>query len=78
MPAAHRHGVKMTLFTIPDSRESSGRGCALECDPTNKEEEMFYYFNLGVDGMFVENIPESSNLRMKYDYELKLANMTGF
>jgi len=73
---AHRLGVKMTLFTIPDSREGSGRGCAVECDPTNKEEEMFYFFEMGVDGMFVENIPESAMLRMKYDYELQLVNMT--
>jgi len=70
IPEAHRLGKKMTLFTIPDSRESSGRGCAIECDPINKEEEMFYYFERGVDGMFVENIPESSAMRMKFDYEL--------
>jgi hypothetical protein len=67
----------MALFTIPDSRESSGRGCAFVCDPTDKEEEMFYFFELGVDGMFVENLPETVALRMKYDYELKLANFTG-
>lgn len=76
IPEAHRLGVKMTLFTIPDSRESSGRGCAVECDPVDKEEELFYYFNMGIDGMFVENIPETLTMRLKFDYELKLANMT--
>jgi hypothetical protein len=68
--------MKIGLFTIPDSRENSGRGCAIKCDPINKEEEMFYYFSRGVDAMFIENIPESIAMRMKFDYELKLSNMT--
>jgi len=29
-----------------------------------------------VDGMFTENIPEATFLRIKFDYELQIANLT--
>jgi hypothetical protein len=75
IPTAHALGMKVGLFTIHDSRESSDRGCAIKCENVTKEEEMFYFFRQGVDAMFIENIPESISIRMKFDYELKLASV---
>lgn len=58
---AHRLGMKMALFTINDSREPSRRGCAVTpgCGPENKEEELFYFFEMGVDVIFIESLAES-------------------
>jgi len=66
---AHSVGMKVYVYTIYDSRERSGRGCVVSCDPENKEVEVNYYFDMGVDGMFSENVPETRELRMKYHYE---------
>lgn len=69
MPFFHSVGVKVFIYTIYDSREASRRGCTVVCDPENKETELFYYFDMGVDGMFSENLPETREIRMKYQYE---------
>lgn len=67
---AHRLGMKMALFTINDSREPSRRGCAITpgCEPENKEEELFYFFEMGVDAIFIESLAESREMRMKFDF----------
>lgn len=31
--------------------------------------ELFYYFDMGVDGIFAENMLETREIRMKYQYE---------
>lgn len=67
---AHALGMAVGIYTIYDSREPSNRGCATGvCDPENKELELFYYFKLGVDGMFVENVMEARELRQKFHYQ---------
>lgn len=68
----HSLNLKMGLFTIYDSHEKSNRGCDIVCDPENKEKELFYYFDMGVDGLFVENVQEAMELRLKYDYNLQM------
>lgn len=75
---AHRLGMKMALFTINDSREPSRRGCAVTpgCEPDNKREELFYYFDMGVDAIFIEGLAESREMRMKYDFLVQM-NRTG-
>lgn len=62
----HSNGMKLGIYTIYDSREPSLRGCEIKCAPENKTEELFYYFGIGVDAVFVENIKEASDLRMQY------------
>lgn len=71
---AHKRGIKMALFTINDSRENSRRGCAINpgCDPENKTEELFFFFDMGLDGMFIENIGETREMRMEFDFLLHL------
>ncbi|XP_037033745.1 glycerophosphodiester phosphodiesterase GDPD6-like [Bradysia coprophila] len=70
---AHRLGMKMALFTINDSREPSRRGCAITpgCDPDDKEEELFYFFEMGVDAIFIESLAESREIRMKFDFQIR-------
>lgn len=70
---AHRLGMKMALFTINDSREPSRRGCAVTpgCEPENKEEELFYFFEMGVDAIFIESLAESREMRMKFDFLIR-------
>jgi hypothetical protein len=68
---AHALGLKVGIYTIYDSREPSNRGCGIgQCEPENKEMELFYYFDMGVDGMFVENVGEARELRMTYQYRI--------
>ncbi|CAL8079896.1 unnamed protein product [Orchesella dallaii] len=72
VPFGHSLGLKMSLFTIPDSREHSQRGCAVECmDGLDRKNEMFYYFDMGIDSMFVENVPEAMRIRLEYESLLK-------
>ena len=69
----HDRGMLMGIYTLYDSREPSMMGCSIQCRPENKTFEMFHYFGLGVDAMFVENIKEATELRLKYDYLLSSA-----
>lgn len=72
----HAYNLKVGIYTIVDSRENSNRGCDVQCEPNDKESEMFYYFEMGVDALFVENVPEAVILRMKFDYELQLKQLS--
>jgi len=58
---AHKLGLKVFIWTVYDSHES-----------LNKEEELYKYFAMGVDGMFAENIPETREIRSKFYYEVIL------
>lgn len=71
---AHRLGMKMALFTINDSREPSRRGCAITpgCEPENKKEELFYFFEMGVDAIFIESLAESREMRMEFDFLVQM------
>lgn len=71
---AHRLGMKMALFTINDSREPSRRGCAVTpgCEQENKQEELFYFFEMGVDAIFIESLAESREMRMKFDFLVRM------
>lgn len=73
---SHDLNLKVGIYTIVDSHEASNRGCDVECEPNDKEKELFYYFEMGVDGLFVENVPEAVILRMKFDHQLKLKQLT--
>jgi len=69
----HGKGMELGIYTIYDSREPSHRGCEIQCEkPENKTEELFYYFRLGVDAIFVENIKEALELELQYDYDQRL------
>jgi len=65
----HRHGMKVVLFTFHDSREPSTRGCAVVpgCQPEDKTKELDYFFELGVDGIFIENVAESRAILMDFE-----------
>ncbi|OLY80217.1 Glycerophosphodiester phosphodiesterase GDPD5 [Smittium mucronatum] len=77
MAEAHKRGIAMVPFTLNDSRQklnyfcSQGRDPYTKFCPTNRKEEMYYYFNLGVDYMFVENIFEAQMLRLAFDYKVR-------
>lgn len=73
---SHALNLKVGIYTIVDSHENSNHGCDVECEPNDKEKEMFYYFEMGVDGFFVENIPEAVILRMQFDHQLQLKQFT--
>jgi glycerophosphoryl diester phosphodiesterase len=72
---AHSLGVKVFIYTVYDSREPSRRGCTVSCDPEDKKGELFYYFDLGVDGVFGENMMENREIRLMYQYE-RVNNVT--
>lgn len=73
--AIHAWNVRVGIYTIVDSRENSNWGCDVECEPNDKQSEMFYYFEMGVDAFFVENVPEAVILRLKFDHELQLRRL---
>lgn len=72
----HDLNLKVGVYTIVDSHENSNHGCDVECEPNDKEKEMFYYFAMGVDAFFVENVPEAVILRMKFDHQLEIEHLT--
>lgn len=64
-------GLEVGIYTIYDSREPSRRGCVSgNCDPENKEMELYFYFEMGVDGMFVENVGEAREIRQSYQFSV--------
>ncbi|XP_021946148.1 glycerophosphodiester phosphodiesterase GDPD5 isoform X2 [Folsomia candida] len=68
---AHALGLEVGIYTIYDSREPSRRGCVSgNCDPENKEMELYFYFEMGVDGMFVENVGEAREIRQSYQFSV--------
>ncbi|OLY82520.1 Glycerophosphodiester phosphodiesterase GDPD5 [Smittium mucronatum] len=74
---AHKRGIRLSPYTFNDSRQKLNYYCnrglnpnATFC-PTNRKEELFYFFNLGTDYMFVENIFEAQVLRLAYDYKVR-------
>lgn len=73
---SHALNLRVGIYTIVDSHENSNRGCAIQCEPNDKEKELFYYFAMGVDGFFVENVPEAVILRMKFDHQLQIQALT--
>lgn len=66
---AHARGLRMTIFTINDSREPSRRACAIVpgCAPDDKKADLFFFFERGLDAMFVENVAETREFRMLFD-----------
>ncbi|KAG4067348.1 hypothetical protein HA402_000339 [Bradysia odoriphaga] len=72
----HALNLRVGIYTIVDSHENSNRGCAIQCEPNDKEKELFYYFEMGVDGFFVENVPETVIIRMKFDHQLQIEALT--
>ncbi len=69
---SHLLNLRVGVYTIVDSHENSNHGCDVACEPNDKEKEMFYFFDMGVDAFFVESVPEAVILRMKFDYQLQL------
>ncbi|KAI9296926.1 PLC-like phosphodiesterase [Neoconidiobolus thromboides FSU 785] len=68
----HKRGLRVVLYTFYDSRETSYRGCSVKCEPENARDEYRFYFDLGVDGLFVENANEAIQMRTEYSTELRL------
>lgn len=73
---SHELNLRVGIYTIVDSHENSNRGCDVECEPNDKEKELFFFFEMGVDGFFVENVPEAVILRMKFDHQLQIEALT--
>ncbi|KAJ9064007.1 hypothetical protein DSO57_1034933 [Entomophthora muscae] len=67
---AHRLGLKIVLYTFYDSREKSQRGCAIGCESEDARAEYTYYFSMGIDALFVENIGEAIQARTEYNTKL--------
>ncbi|KAJ2787664.1 hypothetical protein GGI15_000554 [Coemansia interrupta] len=71
----HSRGMEMSPYTFYDSHQDMGYLCSdissTAFCPRNRKEELFYFFELGVDYLFVENIVEASMLRLEYDNTLK-------
>ncbi|KAI7833603.1 PLC-like phosphodiesterase [Kickxella alabastrina] len=77
---AHSRGIELSPYTFYDSRQDMAYICQddnaeskSEFCPKSKAEELFYFFDMGVDYMFVENIVEASTLRLQYDNQLAQA-----
>lgn len=52
----HRLGMRLVVYTFYDSREMK----------TSRREELESFFNLGADGLFIENVSEAVRLRSEY------------
>lgn len=83
--AAHARGLRMTSYTSYASYQGLGFYCqesvpkdydvkklpykTVPC-PKTKRAEFFYFFDLGMDQMFVENVQEAQQLREEYNMYL--------
>ena len=69
---AHKLGMKFGVYTIYDSRETSSAGCpaGTGCDWGSKQAEMNHFLGMGVDSLFVENVAESRELLLRFEYQL--------
>lgn len=73
---SHALNLRVGVYTIVDSHENSNHGCDVKCEPNDKEKELFFYFNMGVDAFFVENVPEAVILRMKFGHQLEINQLS--
>ncbi|KAJ2719367.1 hypothetical protein GGI07_005248 [Coemansia sp. Benny D115] len=71
---AHSRGVQLSPYTFYDSRQDMSYLCkhtnvgdGHDFCPKDRAEELFYFFDLGIDYIFVENIVEAALLRQQYD-----------
>ncbi|OLY82507.1 Glycerophosphodiester phosphodiesterase GDPD5 [Smittium mucronatum] len=73
----HKRGIELSPYTFYDSRQASGLLCTSSNDtrltwcPKNKKEELKYFFELGTDYLFVENIFEAQMLRLAHDFKTR-------
>lgn len=66
-------GLEQIGYTFYSSYEHSNFYCLREegCPAVqDRRQELFYFFELGLDGLFVENIPEAQLLREEYNARL--------
>ncbi|KAJ2837886.1 hypothetical protein J3B01_001787 [Coemansia erecta] len=68
---AHSRNLSISPYTFYDSHQPMAYLCQKDASlgafcPTDKQAEFFYFFSLGVDYMFVENIVEARLLQEKY------------
>ncbi|KAJ1645954.1 hypothetical protein LPJ64_002511 [Coemansia asiatica] len=74
--AAHSRGMELSPYTFYDSHQDMAYLCnnkqqqqsnsGIKC-PSNRKQELFYFFDLGVDYLFVENIAEAKGLLQEYE-----------
>ncbi|KAJ1891301.1 hypothetical protein GGI13_005235 [Coemansia sp. RSA 455] len=75
----HKRGMTISPYTFYDSHQSMSYLCQKGVKPgsksgfcpKDKSEEFFYFFGLGMDFMFVENIVEANVLRILYTNKLE-------
>ncbi|KAJ1917568.1 hypothetical protein H4219_003131 [Mycoemilia scoparia] len=76
---AHKRGMQVSLYTFYDSHQDKLYLCEKDkklsspkgfC-PKDKIEEFFYFFDLGVDLLFCEDLVESQELRIFYNNKLE-------
>ncbi|KAI9503872.1 PLC-like phosphodiesterase [Coemansia spiralis] len=58
----HQRGMEIAAYTFYDERQQMGYTRGFK----NREEELFYFFTIGVDYLFVENIVEARVLRQRF------------
>ncbi|TPX62016.1 hypothetical protein SpCBS45565_g07094 [Spizellomyces sp. 'palustris'] len=64
-----KRGLKQTPYTFYSSYEKALLNCdrAQGCPPTQERRvELFYFMQLGMDGLFVENVAEAVAIRQQY------------
>ncbi|ORX73005.1 PLC-like phosphodiesterase [Linderina pennispora] len=69
----HKRGMTISPYTFYDSHQNMLGFC-----PKNKTEEFFYFFDQGMDYMFVEDIVEANVLRILYANKLENQQRKGY
>ncbi|RUS26404.1 PLC-like phosphodiesterase [Jimgerdemannia flammicorona] len=70
---AHKRGLQVAGYTYYTSNQPSYRGCETPkgCFTTeDRRDELFYFFELGMDQLFCENNAEAVTLRQEYQDRL--------
>ncbi|KAI9298278.1 PLC-like phosphodiesterase [Neoconidiobolus thromboides FSU 785] len=67
----HQRNLKVVPYTFYDSREPANFGCKSTCFKGDTRDEFYYFFKMGADGMFVENLAEAVQLRTEFNTMLR-------
>ncbi|KAJ2775096.1 hypothetical protein IWQ56_000268 [Coemansia nantahalensis] len=77
---AHKRNLALSPYTFYDSHQDRAYLCqtggAKGFCPRSRQEELYYFFELGTDYLFVENIVEATLLRSQFNDSLHSSKLT--
>ncbi|ORX65551.1 PLC-like phosphodiesterase [Basidiobolus meristosporus CBS 931.73] len=67
----HKRNLRAVGYTFYDGHEPSQLGCIVKCATFTRSQELGYFFELGMDGVFVEGVSRAIQIRDQF-FNLKV------